>query len=87
MKHTKGKWKLHSGEALKVKDSEENNICLMSFTTNFFRRDPEEVFANAELISKAPEMYEALKTHVDDCINSGAEIPAGFESLLKEIES
>ena len=95
MKHTKGKWIVHSGEGLKIKDIEENTICSMSFVTNFFRRDPEEVYANAKLISKAPEMLEAINLFIngkksmtmgyysDDQVNAIDKM----KSLIKEIES
>ena len=90
MKYTKGEnWKvvdLIDEDRFGIQDKMSGWI-FAKLDYNIPLVENEEVAEKAKLMSKASEMYEAIKAHVNDCINSGAEIPVGFESLLKEIES
>ena len=98
MKHTEGKWFIEKGwnkaEMHIVANDKTIEIC-RTIEANI---PIEEGEANAKLISKAPEMYEALKWTYDklakvstsypsrDTIESQSKM-ASIRSLLKEIES
>ena len=63
MKHTKGKWEVTAinGRSIWTKSDPmtSQQICIVQNTDN------DEQLSNAKLISKAPEMYEALKEELD----------------------
>lgn len=59
MKHTKGNWRVTNGEPYVM--AGEKTICKISNEVEQ-EEDFSEIQANAILISKAPEMYEALKS-------------------------
>ena len=81
MKHTKGKWRVtRSGNKhfdLCIIAEDGGSIC---HVTNW-----SESKANAKLISKAPEMLEALKNIKDMNWNITAENVNNILSILKEI--
>ncbi len=85
MKHTKGKWVMSYGAIALLIHSDQKPIAQIND-----KMDGDEMEANAILISKAPEMYEALKTLFNKCQS----LPFGIdgiilnkvESILKEIE-
>jgi len=105
MKHTKGKWRavnfIHKMDTGMFRNSiavyignTKNGV----LAANAYGKSLEEAEANAKLISKAPEMYEALKeiseakgtyaldrmTHAENTIRDMVSIA---KSILKEIES
>jgi hypothetical protein len=84
MKHTKGKWQADLiSDSVKTEDGEL--ICIVAYLN---KKRVEERKANAKLISKAPEMYEALMMAMSCIIKHGSpELVDKYESLLKEIES
>lgn len=89
MKHTKGKWESKNPKidtTLKRTEIYTNSIDVVDVTEPIFtihhnEEKMSESNANAQLISKAPEMYEALK-HAGRMISCGR-----CESGLKIIES
>ena len=97
MKYTNGKWK--------VENLYDSNVEVISHTTKvkhnsgwpvakLISNDFSQDLTNAKLISKAPEMYEALKEAVtelsycelDRSASPSGELVHNLESLLKEIE-
>ena len=58
--HTKGPWKIDSGEALKVRNV-SGSIAMIMQTHLRGRRSSDETRANARLIAAAPDMLEALQ--------------------------
>ena len=94
MKHTKGKW---TPVYIKYVDGSGGNYYIKNELGNSFITVwgiTEEPKANAKLISKAPEMYEALNNIIDKATGKDINALDGplFESLyraqelLKEIE-
>ena len=89
MKHAKGKWIVKGGTSIESEDG----FCIAD--TNIHAYAVYENKANAKLISKAPEMYEALKILsagkwrlTDEPVNLRvpAQVMKDILSLLKEIE-
>ena len=86
MKYTKGKWDWEKSlfptfrDEIQIASDSKDEIQWIALCHSE---------ANAKLISKAPEMYEALKLYISDLRNVS---PGGnsridqMESLLKEIE-
>lgn len=97
MKHTKGKWKLLILPNSRIRILEQYRTeYIASIPTGYaIKKSYEESIANAKLISKAPEMYEALKIavhmfntyHKENSTDGLIEHYKNVESLLKEIES
>ena len=100
MKYTKGKWiyseAIGKNRELCFYEIRSNGHIFASCyknegTINFPKITIEQAKANAKLISKAPEMYEALKLYVSDLRNVVPDSPARnsridqIELLLKEI--
>ena len=98
MKHTKGKWvKVYvSGCCIGVGAQDENYadyqemICnsILPNTDMGYDEEKEYIEADMTLISKAPEMYEAIKLYMESNLGGENEFKAVniFKSLLKEIE-
>ncbi len=80
MKHTKGKWLLEDSGLTMFKYSIETD----DNSTEIARVGTKE---DAKLISKAPEMYEALKDIIANNWNIKPKTVNNIVSLLKEIES
>ena len=112
MKYTKGKWEVVQDTLYPVQievisnakyDGNqdamigEKQICMVTSEYDEQRYSTDEQEANAKLISKAPEMYEALKElYEESVITSGLTVARivttpdliiKLESLLNEIES
>jgi len=100
MKHTKGKWHTTFNTAKERGVRNEGGfICFLPKPSHYSGQDEryenelDECKANAKLISKAPEMHEALKEIFDYANEPESEIIPLLEiifktkSLLKEIES
>ena len=68
MNYTKGKWRICSFAHGHVENENGRLIAAcMGYSTNSDNSEHiEENIANAELISKAPEMHEALKEHYNE---------------------
>ena len=87
MKYTKGKWRVQGYPRLTIQ-SEQGEICLIN-------PNIDEDKDNAKLISKAPEMYEALKNGAEVLEKRGngnltlseLEMLKSYKSILKEIKS
>ena len=97
MKHTKGKWEVKTeyGEPSSIETKKEV-ICEFSAGLLEYPLDLDEIKANAKLISKAPEMYEALKECYSFILSDGRTMYSKkqkyafeekIEQLIKEIES
>ncbi len=97
MEYTKGKWIQYyrsEGNVIEKKTGRTIANC-MSYSSNInFEKILDENLSNAKLISKAPEMHEALK-EISELLEKNYEklqfiswkIPNKIKSLLKEIES
>ncbi len=59
------KWRLDVGECWRVKDENDATVCTLSWINNYRRRDVSEVRRNANLISAAPDLLEALEEMVE----------------------
>ena len=88
MKHTKGKWLIKSQEVgYSIEPEIENDTYCIA---DVFGYAEDEARDNAKLISKAPEMYEALKNVYEFMSGTNLrnlEILNDLKSLLKEIEN
>jgi hypothetical protein len=64
MKYTKGKWEIEIAKDgnLKRISTKDTVICDINYASGLYPFDREQTKINAKLISKAPEMHEALKT-------------------------
>jgi hypothetical protein len=82
MKHTKGKWFVEKGWHKAESHIVANDKTIVICRTIEANIPIEEGEANAKLISKAPEMYEALKEIEKLCYGN---IKEGLESRLDRI--
>jgi len=64
-KGTKGKWFIKDKQASIIDDKGQSVICWYGVATSTFEADEIKLKANSLLISKAPEMLEALQYFVD----------------------
>ena len=96
MKHTKGKWYVEKGLSYFFVKSRHLGTTIMMVDEMKTYADYDEAEANANLVSKAPEMHEVLKELWESetyTLNEYARITVSvdflikLESLLKEIES
>jgi hypothetical protein len=86
MRHTKGKWEVEiakDGNPKRI-STKDTVICDINYASGLYPFDREQTKINARLISKAPEMYEALKT-IRDAFWSEGEKPKEQVKDLKSI--
>jgi hypothetical protein len=99
MEYTKGKWKVEiakDGNPKRI-STQDTVICDINYASGLYPFDKEQTKINALLISKAPEMYEALKMvryfkYFAECIDkltikNVLDLDKKIKSILKEIES
>lgn len=89
MKHTKGQWKVTVDSSLEIGvRTEAGFICFLPKPSQYigqnkrYKQELEEYHANANLISNAPELLEALRDLYDECAILKKQEPLEKQNML-----